>query len=138
MHIGDCSACLVSLEAYREFGKPYTEEFSGYGALRVHSCGMSDHLLESMTSVRGLGSLDVGSNTSVAKIRSFLGKDFLIEVAPPLEVVLESADEKSCRNWVRKTLEENAGGPLEMKCHLETGYSLSNLLAIKEELQKQH
>lgn len=126
-HIGECSGCLVSLPGFSEFAQPYIERISERWPVRVHSCGRSDHLLESLTSIRNLYSLDVGSDTSVASIRARLGSRFLIEVAPPVEILLEGSDEEAAARWAETTIIENQGGPLEVKIHLEPGYSLKNV-----------
>ncbi|MDX9935051.1 MAG: uroporphyrinogen decarboxylase family protein [Sphaerochaetaceae bacterium] len=135
VHIGECSGCLVSLEAFKEFAQRYIEVFGQKWPLRVHSCGFSDHLLASLTSIGNLCSLDVGSNTSVQRIRQTLGSKFLIEVAPPVEILLEGSKTEECIDWITTTVDENARGPMEIKCHLEPGYSLDHIRLIHQYIQ---
>jgi hypothetical protein len=123
VHIGECSGCLISKEDFNTFARPYTDMFGAHWPLRVHSCGLSDHLIDSLVHIHNVQSLDVGSNTSIGTIRSRAGRHFSIEVAPPVEILLDGADEQASVEWLEKTIEENGDGPLKISCHLEPGYS---------------
>lgn len=135
VHVGECSGCLVSLQDFESFAKQYIERFSQSWPVRVHSCGFSDHLIDALTTIRNLGSLDIGSYTSVELIRSRMGQDFLIEVAPPVEILLAGSSEDDCINWVHRTLAENGSGPMRITCHLEPGYSLDRIRLLADLLR---
>ncbi|MEA5032921.1 MAG: uroporphyrinogen decarboxylase family protein [Sphaerochaeta sp.] len=137
VHIGECSGCLISKRDFEIFAKPYIEVFGSHWPLRVHSCGLSDHLIDSLTHIRNVRSLDVGSNTSIRAIRSRLGKQFLIEVAPPVEILLKGAEDQASVEWLEKTIEENGDGPLKISCHLEPGYS-TEFLAVLTTYSRTH
>jgi hypothetical protein len=47
LHVGDCSLCMVSPQAFAELVLPPLNDLArGFGPLRLHSCGCSDHLLD--------------------------------------------------------------------------------------------
>ena len=121
---------------YERFVIPYASRLGReLGPVRLHSCGRSDHLLATIAKIENLGSLDTGSNTSVAAIRARFGADFRIDLAPPVELLLEGADRSGVLDWLERTLAENAGGPLHIGFHLEPGYAVANCLAIHDELR---
>jgi len=135
IHIGECSGSLISPSAFIKFILPYANLMGeAYGQVRFHSCGYSDHLLDGISAITNLSSLDTGSNTSVGKIRSIMGQDFLIELAPPVEILLSSSDKKDISKWFDVILDENNGGPLCLSYHLEPGYSISNIMSLHDEL----
>jgi hypothetical protein len=122
---------------YERFVIPYASRIGReLGPVRLHSCGRSDHLLAAIAGIENLGSLDTGSNTSVAAIRARFGADFRIDLAPPVELLLEGADRGGVVDWLASSLAENAGGPLHIGFHLEPGYAVANCVAIHDELRK--
>ena len=121
---------------YERFVIPYASRLGReLGPVRLHSCGRSDHLLAAIAKIENLGSLDTGSNTSVAAIRARFGADFRIDLAPPVELLLAGADRAGVVAWLDRTLTENGGGPLHIGFHLEPGYAVENCLAIHDELR---
>jgi hypothetical protein len=137
VHIGECTGTILSPDQYREFVVPFAN-FVGrrFGDLRWHSCGDSDHLMEPLSEIENLKVLDTGSKTSVGTIREELGSDLQIDVAPPVEVLLEKEDPKEIDFWLDKTLEENDGGPIKITYHLEPGYSLKTCLRLHDILDE--
>ena len=136
VHIGECSGTMLRPAHYERFVIPYASRLGReLGPVRLHSCGRSDHLLAAIAKIENLGSLDTGSNTSVAAIRARFGADFRIDLAPPVELLLEGADRSGVLDWLERTLAENAGGPLHIGFHLEPGYAVANCLAIHDELR---
>ncbi|MHC4799217.1 MAG: uroporphyrinogen decarboxylase family protein [Planctomycetota bacterium] len=74
IHLGVCSACMIGPDQFAEFILPAVKQFGKlYGPVKIHSCGLSDHLTDVFAEVEGLECLNVGSNTSVAKIRERIG-----------------------------------------------------------------
>ncbi len=135
VHIGECSGSMISASDFGRFITPYVNSMGDkYRNIRFHSCGRSDHLIDEMRTFRNLRSLDTGSNTSVSLIRSRLGRNVLIELAPPVEFMLKGSDKNLIREWIAKVLEENDAGPLKIGYHLEPGYDLDTIFALHEEL----
>ena len=64
-------------------------------------------------------------------------KDFPIDVAPPVELLLAGVDRNRVSAWVDQILAENDGGPLSIGFHLGPGYAVDNCLAIHR-LVRQH
>lgn len=137
VHVGECSGAMISNEQYLEFITPYISTLGRrYGDVRLHSCGFSDHILESISKIENLKVMDVGSNTSVAKIREIKGPDFEINVEPPLKLMMKKTDSQDLMQWLDIILEENQGGPLKIAMHLEADYSIEYCLKIYDELLK--
>lgn len=137
VHVGECAGTMISSELYEEFVIPYISQLGDkLGAIRLHSCGISNHLIEPASHIHHIKIIDTGSGTSILKIREMMGKDFEINIFPPLEVLLEGVPQSTVLAWLDKTLSENQGGPLQIAYHLEADYDVRNGLAIHEELEK--
>ena len=65
-----------------------------------------------------------------------VGGDVRIDLAPPVELLLEGAERAGIVAWLDRTLAKNGGGPLHIGFHLEPGYSVANCVAIHEELRR--
>ncbi len=132
VHVGECSGCMVSGRSFEQFVAPTLSKYGRQlGPVRLHSCGPSDHLLEAFRQIDNLGSLDVGGETSVARIREAFGPDMPVDIAP-LVGDLAAPQPDTLLEWTRRVLEDNAGGPLTIVVHLEQGYPLNNLRALRE------
>jgi len=132
VHVGECSACMVNAELFDRFVVPTLSRIGReLGPVRLHSCGTSDHLLKTCRRIENLGSLDVGGGTSVAAIRELLGRDLPIDIAPLVDDLLKPTLD-SLLAWAENVLKHNADGPLTIGCHVETGYNLGHLRAMRE------
>jgi len=137
IHVGECAGTMVSSDLYDEFIVPYISQMGDkLGAVRLHTCGMSDHILQSIVKIRNLKIIDTGSGTSVRAIRDLMGRDFTIHIAPPMEYMMANAPQLQILDWLNKTLEENLGGPLQIAYHIEPDYELGNCLIMHDELEK--
>jgi hypothetical protein len=137
VHVGECAGTMLGGEQYREFVTPYASRLGReFGALRLHSCGHADHVLDAIADIEGLAVIDTGSDTSVAAIRRRLGPDFAVNVFPPLRVLRAEADAAAMAEWLDHTLSDNANGPLQLAYHLEPDYNESNCAYLHEELAR--
>jgi hypothetical protein len=137
VHVGECAGTMISAELYEEFVVPYINQLGDkLGAIRLHTCGDSDHLLNAISGIRNLKIIDTGSGTSVRKIRELMGPDFEIHIAPPMELLMNGITQKEILGWLDKTLSDNMGGPLQIAYHMEADYDVRNCLAIHDELKK--
>jgi len=137
IHVGECAGTMISSELYEDFVVPYISRLGDrFGAVRLHSCGFSDHLTEAMTHIRNLSIIDTGSGTSVGKIRELMGQDFVIHIAPPMELMMGGVPEEGILEWLGMTLSENRGGPLQIAYHIEPDYEIGNCLAMHDELER--
>ncbi len=137
LHIGECSGTMIGSEHYDQFVIPFINKLADTIApIRLHSCGQSNHLLQSMSHIHKLEALDTGSNTSVKGVREQLGIDFQLDLAPPLEALRANAEKEVMLTWLNDVLCENSMGPLQLGYHLEPGYSVENCLAVHDELER--
>ena len=137
IHIGECSGAMLSAVDFERFIRPFADEMGrAFTAVRFHSCGDSDHLLESITGITGIEAVDTGSGTSVARLRELGGPELLIELAPPVELLLTEADPEEMKVWVDTVLEENREGPIRFGYHLEPGYNLKCVFALHDRLDE--
>jgi hypothetical protein len=137
VHVGECSGTMISNEQYAAFITPYVTQLGkAFGNIRLHSCGISDHILEAISQIENLAVIDTGSNTSVAGIREMKGTDFEINLEPPVNLMLKDSPNSELLKWLDRVLEENRGGPIKFAFHLESGYAVENCLAIYDELVK--
>jgi len=129
LHIGDCSLCMVGPEQFTEFVLPRVNKLARrFGAVRFHSCGNVDHLLPAFQPIENMTILNVGSGTSVAKIRALFSR-IRIDLTPDLRMITYGSP-ADVDAWVRRTLEENDGGPLEIQDHLDVAQPEANCLQI--------
>ena len=136
IHVGECSGAMLDEHQYREFVTPYLN-FLGraFISVRLHSCGNSDHIMPAICEVENLSVIDTGSNTSIDAIRKLRGKEFEINVAPPVEVLL-SKDEDHMVRWLHRTIKENQNGNLKIVYHMEADYNEKSCVYISEYLSE--
>jgi hypothetical protein len=137
VHVGECAGTMISSELYEDFIIPYISQLGNQlGAVRLHSCGISDHLFNAISHIKNLKIIDTGSGSSIGMIRELMGRDFEINIAPPMELLMEGVPQAEIIGWLDKTLLENQGGPIQIAYHMETDYDIRNCLVIHEELEK--
>jgi hypothetical protein len=127
VHVGECSSCMVGPGAWEEFVAPTLRRMAeALGPLRLHSCGRSDHILESASRVPGLAALDLGGETSLAKVRALLGSRFPVSIAPlARDLSADSLD--ALIAWLNRVVSENGAGDLTILYHVEEHYRLDVL-----------
>lgn len=131
IHVGECVSCMLDVSSFRRYVVPATSLLGErFGAVRFHSCGCSDHVIEACREITGLAELDVGGQTSVKKIRAVFGPELPVGIAPLVED-LRSVSESGILNWHERVAQENQDGDLTIGFHLESGYRLDNLRALQ-------
>ena len=132
VHIGECSGCMVNAHMFDRFVVPQASRISeSLGPLRFHSCGCSTHLLESIKCISNLAMLDLGGDTSMARVREIFGHDFPVDMAPmPADFSADSSE--PILNWAKQVIEQNAGGNLRIIYHLEPDYKLEIVRSLGE------
>ncbi len=135
VHVGECSSCMVGRAAWEAFVVPTLERIGAELApIRLHSCGPSDHILEAVRQVPRLVSLDLGGETSLARVRALWGRELPVSIAPPVKL-LTSGNLDELLAWTERALEANQGGELVILYHLEPQYPLATLRAWRAWLQ---
>ena len=126
---------MISPDHFERFVVPHTNRLAGeLGPMRFHSCGASDHLIEPCTKLEPLAVFNVGSSTSIAKIREILG-DVPIDVSPDAEL-LTNGSPADIDRWVETILAENGDGRLEIQYHLDLGQPEETALQIHRTLSQ--
>ncbi len=121
---------MLDVASFQRYVVPATSLLGErFGAVRFHSCGCSDHLLEACCEITGLTSLDVGGETSVARIRALWGPEFPVGIAPTVED-MRAASTNGILDWYRKVERGNEDGDLTIGFHIEAGYRVENLRAL--------
>lgn len=135
VHIGECSGCMVNHDMFEQFVQPQASRISdALGPLRFHSCGCSTHLLESMKKLSSLTALDLGGDTSMAKVREVFGHDFPVDIAPmPADFSADSSE--PIIKWAKQVIEENAGGQMRIIYHLEPDYKIEIVRALNKYIE---
>ena len=124
VHIGECSSCMIGPDQWTEFVVPTLIRIGdALGPLRLHSCGMSDHILDKARALDRLNSLDVGGETSLVRVRELFGPELSVSMAPPVRTLTAETAEPLLA-WLDRVLDENAGGNLTVLIHIEPQYSL--------------
>lgn len=129
VHVGECSSCMVGQDEWEAFVVPTLNRLGReFGAVRLHSCGPSNHLVGAARKVENLSSLDLGGETSLSKVRELFGHSFQVSIAPPVKL-LASGSLAELKEWTRNVLADNQGGSLVILYHLEPQYPLGALRA---------
>jgi len=133
LHVGECSAGMIGPGRFRDFVlEPTCRLARETGPVRLHSCGRSDHLLEVFAGIEPLACLNLGSGTCLDAVRRRFGM-LRVDLLPDSRLLTEAAPEE-VDVWVRRTLTENAGGPLEIQYHLDAGQRVENAVRIHHAL----
>jgi len=132
VHVGECSACMVSPELTEKFVVPVTSKIGEQlGPVRLHSCGPSTNHLEAFSKITNLHSLDLGGDTSIKKARQLFGKEMLISIAPlPHEMSNENTE--PIIGWAKRIIEENDGGNLAYVYHVEENYNVDTIRTLTD------
>jgi hypothetical protein len=137
VHVGECSSCLVSPEMVERFVVPATSRIGAeLGPVRLHSCGPSTDYAEPFSRLENLHSLDLGGDTSIARMREAFGHEMPLSVAPlPQDMSAQSTE--PILNWAGRILEENGSGDLEFVYHLEPSYNLDTIHTLTDFVENQ-
>ena len=135
IHFGVCSACMIGPDHFAEFTLPALNRMGReFGPIKVHSCGLSDHLTDLFGGIEKLTCLNVGSHTSVARIRERLG-NLRVDVIPDAQLLTCQTPDAVDR-WVRRTVDENGDGRLEFQYHLDLLQPEENALQMGRTLRE--
>lgn len=139
IHIGECSCTMLSQQYFLEFAAPYINRLGEeYRNIRLHSCGKSDGLIDAFSKIPALGSLDLGSGTSIKSIREKFGNKIDISTFPPPDILVKGSELIEVQTWLDNLIKENLEGNLRISYHIEPGYELQNCLAINKHLESHY
>jgi uroporphyrinogen-III decarboxylase len=134
VHVGECSSCMVGAVEWEGFVSPTLERIGKeLGLVRLHSCGPSNHLLASARKIKALGGLDLGGETSLARVRELFGRHFPVSIAPPVKLLIGGSLD-ALWEWTQNVLTDNQYGELVILYHLEPAYPPAVLQQWREKL----
>ncbi len=115
VHLGDCSASLVSAPVYREVVLPanlaVASRFEGTG---YHSCGRSSHLLEAFGALPRLAAIELGAGTDLAESARLLPGVALKPLIDP--VLMREGSPDDVRREVEGIRRDTAPAPAVTLC----------------------
>lgn len=130
IHVGECSSCMIGPDQWAEFVAPTLNRMGeAVAPVRLHSCGSSNHIIEKARLVDRLYSLDLGGETSLARVRDVFGPTLPVSVAPRVRD-LTAGSTIPVLNWLDQLIADNAGGDLTLLLHIEPQYDLEVVRAL--------
>lgn len=137
LHLGECSGCMVGPDLFEKLIVEHTSSLGQTLApVRFHTCGPSTRLLEPISKIVPLHSVDLGAETSIAQARKVLGPNLPIDIAP-LPQHLSAETPEPLLDWARSVVRDNHKGPLTFVYHLEPDYHLPTVRALHQFIKQQ-
>ena len=115
IHMGDCSASLLSADTYAKTVLPVNRELAArFAAAGYHSCGASSHLLSTFASIPGVDLVQLGPGTDLAEAAAHLPGRHLQPLVNPL--LMGSGTPDAVAAHVRALLAHCAPAPATTLC----------------------
>jgi hypothetical protein len=132
VHVGECSACMVSPELIEKLVVPVTSKIGDkLGPIRLHSCGPSTNHLQAFSKIANLCSVDLGGETSIKRARQIFGNDMPISIAP-LPRDMSNENTEPIISWAKHIFEQNDDGNLAYVYHVEESYNIDTIRALTD------
>jgi len=115
LHLGDCSASLLSHDVYRAAVLPTNQALAGsFPASGYHSCGPSSHLLDAFAEIPGVTAVELGAGTDLAAaVRTLPGVELRPLIDPGL---MRNETPEQVGRAVERVLEATAAAPATTLC----------------------
>lgn len=127
--IATCIASLVSGQVFRNWELPWLRRLTAvYPNVLIHSCGPSTHILEPLSDLSGIATMEVGAGTDIALTRALFPDATINYVIDTPKFVHSTASKVT--EEIRAVIEGNAGGPLAVIWPAETGTPFESIEAI--------
>lgn len=115
LHLGDCSAALLSEPVYREVVLPVNQALAAeFATVGYHSCGSSTHLLNDFAHLPHLQSIQLGPGTDLAAAAQTLPGVHLMPLIDPLPLRNDSPERVA--EMTREVLIATAPAPQVTLC----------------------
>jgi hypothetical protein len=115
LHLGDCSASLLSPAVYRDVVLPTNIALAeGFSTVGYHSCGPSSHLLKDFATLPALGNLQLGPGTDLREAVRLMPQVLMQPLIDPL-LVLNGSDGDVAAG-IAEVLDATAAAPETMLC----------------------
>ena len=133
IHLGDCSASLLSERTYREVVLPVNQRLAAqFADAGYHSCGPSSHLLEAFSSLPGMASIQLGPGTDLAQASQLMPGVHMMPLVDP--VPLRNAEAEQVRGLIAGILADTRPAPQVTLCvwSLDRDTPVENVAAVYE------
>ena len=137
LHIGDCSAALLSETVYREVVLPVNQEIAAqFETVTYHSCGGSTHLLEDFATLPGLEGIQLGPGTDLAASARLMPGMHMQPLIDPLP--LRQGNPDTVREMIRGALRDIRTAPRVTLCvwSLDRETPPENVAAVYEAVEE--
>lgn len=115
LHLGDCSASLLSPRIYEQIVLPVNQKLAAeYPAAGYHSCGASTHLLAHFAALPGLSNIQLGPGTDLREaVRLMPG----VKMEPLIDPLLvRNGTTGEVGDGIAEVLEQTAAAPETTLC----------------------
>lgn len=115
IHLGDCSACMLSEQNYREIVLPVNRQIAeGFQKVSYHSCGASTHLLSSFAALPTLASIELGPGTDFAQAVKLMPETSMSPLMDP--VIIRNGSPEDVTLLVKSVTSETFNAPSVTLC----------------------
>lgn len=115
LHLGDCSASLLSPAVYRNVVLPVNAALTeGFSAVGYHSCGSSSHLLRDFATLPALANIQLGPGTDLREAVRLMPQVTMQPLIDPL--LMRNGTEADVAESIAEVLEATAPAPQTMLC----------------------
>ncbi len=138
LHLGDCSASLLSERTYREVVLPVNQRLAAQFAVAgYHSCGPSSHLLGDFATLPHVTSIQLGPGTDLADAARLMPDMHLMPLVDPLP--LRDGDAGQVRGLIQGILTDTRPAPQVTLCvwSLDRDTPVENVAAVYETVEQE-
>ena len=133
IHLGDCSASLLSAPVYREVVLPVNQRLAAqFAGATYHSCGSSSHLLPAFATLPHMAAIQLGPGTDLADAARLMPGVHMMPLVDPLP--LRDANPEQVRSLIRGIMADTAPAPHTTLCvwSLDRDTPVENVAAVYE------
>ncbi|MFZ2657826.1 MAG: uroporphyrinogen decarboxylase family protein [Victivallales bacterium] len=137
IHMGDCSACMLSEELYRSSVLPVNRKIAGdFQTASYHSCGGSTHLISAFSELPPLTHIELGPGTDLARAVQLMPKTAMSPLVDP--VIIRNGKPKEVESLVESLTSETSNAPAVTLCawSLDMETPVENLQALYGTLEE--
>jgi len=115
IHLGDCSACMLSKENYSEIVLPVNRKIAeDFQSMSYHSCGASTHLLSAFSELPLLSSIELGPGTYFARAVKLMPVTAMSPLIDP--VIIRNGSPEDVESLVKSVTSETFNAPAVTLC----------------------
>ena len=131
IHMGDCSACMLSEGNYLEIVLPVNCKIAEcFQTASYHSCGASTHLLSAFSALPALTSIELGPGTDFARAVALMPETAMSPLIDP--VIIRNGSPEDVESLIKSVTSETANAPAVTLCawSLDKETPVANLQAL--------